>query len=191
MRRSWLIGGLAALLAAVAVVVFITGGDDAKGDAGEVARTCSRSQAPPVSTPPEHARYRALSERQRAGLGDVFALSGIPAPLITGRRVTITTGQGTGVVVVNHDPDLVVIPGPGDDDDLYNQFEGAFREAADAQGLTLSSEEIGGEPVLIASRFGLVNVIGRSGCYGFAAFTSRPAEARAIASAVIAEGAAG
>jgi hypothetical protein len=188
MNRTRLIAVLVLVLGAGALAILVIGGGDDSEDPGAVARACSEDQSPPLTKAPQHARYRALSHNQRLALGQAFGSSGIPPALITGRRVTITTGQGTGVTVVNSDPDLVAVPGPGNDEVLYDQFERSFRNAAEAQRLTISEDEIEGKQVLLARRFGLVNVIGTAGCYGFAAFTSRPVEARAIAAAVIAEG---
>jgi hypothetical protein len=191
-RRLIAIGaGLAGLAAiVVGVIVIAGGGDDADSAAAKqaAARECSRQQAAPLTRPPSGAHYSPLTGAQRAGLAQAFGGSGIPSGLVDGRRVTITTGQGTGVLVVNKTPDLVTVPGPGENDALLDEFETAFRNAAEAQRLELTETEIEGERVLIAGRRGLANVIGTAGCYGFAAFATRRAEAQAIAEAVIAEG---
>src|SRR5262245_41598535 len=103
--KALLLAALAAVaVGAVAVVLLIGGGDGGAPSAEEkraAASSCRDEQAAPVTWPPSTGRYRPLSRNQARGIDQLFANTDVPANLVVGRRVTVSTGQGTGVVVVN------------------------------------------------------------------------------------------
>ena len=175
-----------ALEAAAVALVLILGGDDptsaAERERAEfvnAARACEAAEDPPLGALPLGLRYAALGKPQQKQLAESLEAGGVlPAEFVTGHRVL--KGDRDAATVL-------VIPGPGDDSKLREDFESGFVDAGKQRGLQLVESSFQGERLIAARGPGVTELIGTSGCYSFAVFTAAPPNAEVVGQALVRE----
>jgi hypothetical protein len=180
-----MIGGALALAAAALAVVVLNGSDDTsaaerdRADFVEAASACEADERPPLGGLPLGLRYASLPAPQQQQLAASLEAGGVlPAEFVTGHRVL--KGDRDAATVL-------VIPGPGDDPALREDFESGFIDAAKERGLELVESRYRGERLIAARGPGVTELIGTSGCYAFAVFTADPVNAEVVGQALVKE----